>query len=68
MKEEFPWATVCMVILLLIAAVVGGAVVIWGDNGALSFEQYLNDLGRFAIGLGLLGIGRGVSSRMKYRR
>jgi hypothetical protein len=48
--------------LTLIVAVVGGAVVIWGDPGALSFKDYATILAGFAAGHGLLGIGRGIKA------
>lgn len=60
MKEEFPWATFCVVVLTFIVAAVGGAVVIWGEPGALSFAEYARLLARFAIALGVLSIGRGI--------
>lgn len=59
---EFPWATFCTVALAFLVAVVGGAVVVFGDPGALSFESYTDTLSKFAIGVGLLGVGRGVRS------
>jgi hypothetical protein len=65
MSEEFPWATVTVVALTIIAAVAGAAVVIWGDPGTLSFENYLKYMGAYAVSLGLLGIGRGVRAGAK---
>lgn len=53
-------ATVLVVIAALIVLCVGGAVVIWGHEGALSFEDYLNDIIKVAGALGVLGIGRGL--------
>lgn len=46
--------------IAVIAAVVGGAVVIWGEPGALSFQDYLVAMAGFVAGLGLVGIGRGI--------
>lgn len=63
--SEFPWATVVLVALVVIAALVGGGVVIWGEPGALTFKQYLDDLEKFAIAVGILSIGRGVRSGAK---
>jgi hypothetical protein len=57
-----PWATIGVWLLTLIAAIVGGVVVIWGDPGALSFEDYIEILGGFAVAHGLLGIGRGINA------
>ena len=61
-------ATVLTVALVLIAALTGAYVVLFGDQrgaDALAFADYLDALSKFAIGVGLLGIGRGV---MKSRR
>lgn len=63
--NEFPWATVTVVVLTVIAAAAGAAVVIWGNPGTLSFANYLKYMGEYAAGLGLLGIGRGVRAHGK---
>lgn len=63
--NEFPWATACVVFLTILAAVTGAAVVIWGDPGTLSFENYLKYMGEYALALGVLGIGRGIRSSAK---
>lgn len=60
--REFPWATFCVVVLTLMAAVVGGIVVILGN---LSFSDYLNQLSRFVLAVGLIGIGRGLGANAK---
>lgn len=60
--NEFPWATFTAVAVTLIAALAGAGVVVFGDEGALNFSEYLDHLGKFVIGIGLLGIGRGVRS------
>jgi hypothetical protein len=68
MQEDvpaIPWATIGVWLLTLIAAIVGGVVVIWGDPGALSFEDYIKILGGFAVAHGLLGIGRGINANGK---
>ena len=62
LNDNTAWATIIMGILVVVAAAVGGAVVIWGPPGALSFETYLNLLKDFAIAVGILGIGRGIAS------
>ena len=59
------WGPVTMTLLVLttIAALTGAAVVILGDQrgpDALSFKAYLDIMRDLVIGLGLLGIGRGV--------
>jgi hypothetical protein len=65
LSKSISWATVLTVILVAIAALVGGAVVIWGPAGALSFQQYLDDLQKFAVAVGLLAIGRGVKAGLE---
>lgn len=65
--SEFPWATVTTVIVTLVVAVVGGAVVIWGDPGALSFDDYVKTLTGMGIANGLLGIGRGIRANGKFQ-
>lgn len=60
--NSLPWATIFLCSLTLIYAVVGGAVVIWGDPGALSFEQYGKLLVGFAGALGILAVGRGIKA------
>jgi hypothetical protein len=62
LSDSVPWATIMTAGLVLIAAVAGAGVVIWGDPGALSFEEYLDLLKNFAIAVGVLGIGRGIVS------
>jgi len=63
MSNTTPWATIGVWALTLLVAVVGGAVVIWGD-GALDFKSYAEILGAFGVAHGLLGIGRGINSGM----
>lgn len=63
--NEFPWATFTACIITVIAALAGAAVVVWGDPGALSFKDYLSAMSVFVIGIGLLGIGRGVRAGLK---
>lgn len=62
LNGNFPWATVGLWALTIIVAVVGGAVVIWGPPGALSFDDYVKVLSAFGVAQGLLGVGRGVNS------
>lgn len=63
--NEFPWATAMIFIVGVVVVLVGGAVVIWGTPGTLSFNDYLNDLKNFAVAVGLLGIGRGIRAHSK---
>lgn len=60
-----PWATIFLCAITLLYAVTGGAIVIWGDPGALSFNEYGDKLVWFAGALGVLGIGRGVAASNK---
>lgn len=62
MNNTIPWATLGVWLLTIIVAVVGGAIVIWGRSGALDFKTYVEVLGAFAVGHGLLGVGRGVNA------
>ena len=66
--NDFPWSTFCVVILTVVAAVGGMAVVIWGDPGTLTFENYLKYMGEYAIALGVLGVGRGIVAGQKARK
>lgn len=59
-----PVATILTAVLVGIAALVGGVVTIVHPE-TLSFDQYLKALGAFAIGTGLLGVGRGVLAASK---
>lgn len=61
-NKALPWATIGLWALTVIVAVVGGAVVIWGKNGALSFDEYVKALAAFALAHGILGVGRGINS------
>lgn len=66
MNNTTPWATIGVWALTIIVAGVGGAVVIWGKNGTLDFETYVKVLSAFAIGHGLLGIGRGINAGLTH--
>lgn len=63
--SEFPWATAMTVMITLIVTLVGGAVVIWGDPGTLSFEKYVQVLTGLCVANGVLGIGRGIRANGK---
>ena len=52
--------TIAMLVLALIVVAVGGVVVILGN---MTFADYLTQLQKFAIGVGLTAIGRGLASR-----
>jgi hypothetical protein len=59
LDDSKPWATITLIGLTVIYAVVGGVVVV---TGAISFESYGTRLLGFAGALGLLGIGRGIAA------
>lgn len=65
--NEFPWATFTMVVLVIVAAITGACVVIWGNPGALNFKDYIQYLSEFAGAVGLLGVGRGIRAGLKDR-
>lgn len=65
MNEEFPWATALVSLAALIIIVIGGAAAIVDDG--YKMEEYFNDLARISVGLGLLGIGRGIRSGLLRR-
>lgn len=65
MPDMSSWgpATVVVVGLTMIAAVMGGIIVAFGDQqgaDALTFSAYLDHMSKFVIGVGALGIGRGI--------
>lgn len=64
-NRDFPWATFGVLGLTSIIAIVGGAVVIWGHPGALSFNEYVDAMWKFALAAGVLGVGRGVKSGLE---
>lgn len=49
-------------IVFAIVAVVGGALVLFGEAGSLSFEEYLDNLTKFALAVGILGAGRAIKN------
>src|SRR4051794_25787749 len=61
LDDTVPWATIMLGALVAVAAVAGGVIVI-AHPETLNFEQYLNLLRDFAIALGILGVGRGITS------
>jgi hypothetical protein len=64
-NNNIPWATITAVLITIVASVAGAAVVIWGDPGTYSFSNYLDDMKGFVIGIGVLGLGRGINSGLK---
>lgn len=63
MTNNKPWATIITGALVLIVAVVGGLVVLIGDDGALTFTNYIQAIVGLAVACGLLGVGRGIAAR-----
>jgi hypothetical protein len=59
-NEEFPWVSALVILAALVIIFVGGGAAIL--NESYSMEEYFRDLSRISIGLGLLGIGRGIRS------
>jgi hypothetical protein len=57
--DEWGPATACVLIIVAVAGLVGGAVVII-QPATLSFQEYLNEMKVFALAVGGLGIGRGL--------
>jgi hypothetical protein len=61
-----PVATYLAATLTVIAAVFGGLVVLFGSghgSDGLTFNQYLDAMSKFVIGIGILGVGRGLLGR-----
>jgi len=59
-------ATVLVIALTLIAAIGGIAVVLFGDQlggDSLTFNEYLDTMSKFVIGVGILGVGRAIYKR-----
>lgn len=59
--NEWGPVTVLLVILTVLVAIVGGLITIIQPE-TLSFEELLNDLQKFALALGVLGVGRGIKA------
>ena len=55
-------ATILIASLTVLVAVVGGINVIVND---LSFKEYAETLSVFAVGIGILGVGRGLAARKR---
>ena len=60
MKFKDEAMTITMIGLVSIGAIVGGAVVIWGNPGTLSFGEYLDDLKNFAYAVAGIGGARAI--------
>lgn len=60
------WGPVTVLLVVIVAvAAAAGAVTVVVHPETLNFEQLLNDLEKFAIALGLLGVGRGVHAGLR---
>lgn len=53
-------ATYVVVGIVAVVALCGGVLVIVHPE-TLSFQQYSDDLQKLAVGVGLLGVGRGIA-------
>lgn len=58
-SDALPWATIFLCVLVLFYAVVGGIETL---KGQIDFETYGKQLAAFGIGLGVLGVGRGIAA------
>lgn len=63
LSNALPWATIGLFVLTGLYALTGAAVVLWGDPGALSFNEYGDKLVWFAGAFGVLGVGRGIAAK-----
>jgi hypothetical protein len=61
LTDAKPWATIMTAILVGIAAIAGGAAVVFNPE-SLNFQEYLDVLQNFAIAVGIVGVGRGIAS------
>jgi hypothetical protein len=53
--------TTFLIAFVGLVAIIGGVVVIVHPE-TLNFERYLNDLEKFALALGVVGVGKGIAS------
>lgn len=60
--DSFPWMTAVVALIALIVVIIGGVTVITGD---LDYQTYLDTLWKFAIGAGILGVGRGIQKQKR---
>lgn len=56
-NDNVPWMTITILVIAIIIVGIGGVAVILNN---LTFEMYLNDLEKFAIGVGVVAVGRGI--------
>jgi hypothetical protein len=56
--------TFLMFVLTFIVAIVGGILVLTDNAGTLSFEDYLNDLTKFALAIAALGGAKAIKNGM----
>jgi type III secretory pathway component EscV len=57
--DKLPWGTILGGLIVVIAALVGGIIVVVGKS-SLNFDSYVDDLSKLAIGVGLVAVGRGI--------
>ncbi len=63
--DKLPWATIVGGIIVIIVALVGGAIALF-DSDTLSFKDYVDSLSDLAVGVGLVAVGRGVTKAGKH--
>lgn len=56
--------TALMFAVFVIVALVGGVLLIVGQT-AMTYEDYQNSLAKFAVAIGVLGVGKGLHSAGK---
>lgn len=60
--RHFSWITFLVIVVAIIVVVVGGIEVVKGD---MTYEDWVNDLIKFAAAAGLTAIGRGIHFGLK---
>ena len=60
--KSLPVATLLLAVAFVVVVVVGGVKVI---DGSLGYVSYCKQVAVLAVGLGLLGIGRGLDAEHK---
>lgn len=63
--DRAPIATTIILILVAVAAIAGAVAV---GLGSISFQDYLDALAKFAGAVGLLAVGRGISTGLLARK
>jgi hypothetical protein len=64
LNDHLPWATILVGSIIVFVTVVGGVITIVQPS-TLSFATYVNVLQKMVVGVGILGVGRGVAAAGK---